>query len=93
MFASSRPVIVILKGRRKIKEVAYSVFSEEFGLTETERKIAYNLMMGHSVKKVAKTLSITEGNARQHIKKIFRKMDVDSQHQLVTTAFTAITDE
>lgn len=54
-----------------------------YGLTKTEKMLALKLLDGMKLKEIAKLLNITEGNARQHLKKIFRKVDVSSQTELI----------
>lgn len=65
---------------RKIHETLKNIYQ----LTETEIRLTKRILQGLKLKEASKQLNITEGNARQHLKKIFRKACVESQVQLVT---------
>ncbi|MEL7429021.1 MAG: helix-turn-helix transcriptional regulator [Pseudomonadota bacterium] len=84
LFSAAHQIMVTCLPTRPFDELAEEALVEEYGLTKTEIAIALGLVRGGTVKQVAEANSISEGNARQHLKRIYRKMHVDTQHQLVS---------
>lgn len=84
LFSAARQIMVTCLPTRPFDELAAEALFQEYGLTKTEVAIALGLVRGGTVKQVAEINSISEGNARQHLKRIYRKMHVDTQHQLVS---------
>lgn len=60
------------------------VVAELYGLTEREAACTVLLVMGLSIDQVADRLGITPGTARTHLKRIFSKVGVCRQAELVT---------
>ncbi len=69
-------------------EVDVDVFSEHFGLTAAEARVAACLALGETARQAADTLGIGVETVRTHVKSILRKMgtnrQVDAVRMLVT---------
>lgn len=52
-------------------------------LSPREREILQSLLIGHRVTMIAKSLHISQSTVRNHLKSIFRKLDVSSQSELL----------
>lgn len=62
------------------------------GLTPREREILVLLAGGRTANEIGKTLVISEATVKTHIKRIYEKLDVHSQQQLIrTVVFSAAT--
>ncbi len=59
-------------------------FSVRFGLTERETEILFLLLKGYSTKKIGEMVFISPGTAKNHILKIFKKVNVHSRFELLT---------
>lgn len=53
-----------------------------WGLTAREAELAVLIGQGCRIERAAALLGMTEGTARQHLKAIFRRMEIDHQAQL-----------
>jgi DNA-binding CsgD family transcriptional regulator len=66
---------------------------ERFGtsvLTERERDVVHLLLQGNSAKAIARALSISPDTARNHLKRIYPKLEVSSQAELFALFFRAL---
>ncbi len=66
---------------------------ESFGtsvLTERERDVVHLLLQGNSAKAIARALSISPDTARNHLKRIYPKLEVSSQAELFALFFRAL---
>ena len=61
--------------------------AEAVGLIASEEQLLKGLMQGKSVQAIAGDLGRTEGTVRQQLKSIMAKMGVNSQQQLISTAY------
>jgi DNA-binding CsgD family transcriptional regulator len=59
-------------------------------LTEREGEIAGLLLRGHSAKSIARSLRISPGTVRNHMKKIYAKLGVSSQTELFAVFLEAL---
>jgi DNA-binding CsgD family transcriptional regulator len=59
-------------------------------LTERERDVVHLLLRGNSAKAIARGLSISPETARNHLKRIYPKLDVASQAELFALFFKAL---
>lgn len=59
------------------------VLKGHYELTKTEIILSRKLFEGLKLKDAAEQIGMTIGNARQHLKRIFKKLEVETQHQLV----------
>jgi DNA-binding CsgD family transcriptional regulator len=59
-------------------------------LTERESEIVGLLLKGHSAKSVARALRISPGTVRNHMKKIYAKLDISSQTELFARFLEAL---
>lgn len=59
------------------------LLAERYGLTEREAEIACYIARGHSVKKTAETLCLSQSTVQYHMKSIYRKMGINSKQQLI----------
>ncbi|MBN2545958.1 MAG: FHA domain-containing protein [Spirochaetes bacterium] len=58
-------------------------FITHFDITKREEEILYYLLEGKSTKKIADTLFISEGTAKNHVLNIFKKVNVHSRFELL----------
>ncbi|HWA51417.1 MAG TPA: LuxR C-terminal-related transcriptional regulator [Dongiaceae bacterium] len=66
---------------------------ERFGtsvLTERERDVVHLLLQGNSAKAIARALNISPDTARNHLKRIYPKLEVSSQAELFALFFQAL---
>jgi DNA-binding CsgD family transcriptional regulator len=66
---------------------------ERFGtsvLTEREREVVHLLLQGNSAKAIARALTISPDTARNHLKRIYPKLEVSSQAELFALFFRAL---
>jgi pimeloyl-ACP methyl ester carboxylesterase/DNA-binding CsgD family transcriptional regulator len=61
--------------------------AESVGLIASEGQLLKGLMQGKPVQAIARDLGRTEGTVRQQLKSIMAKMGVNSQQQLISTAY------
>jgi pimeloyl-ACP methyl ester carboxylesterase/DNA-binding CsgD family transcriptional regulator len=61
--------------------------AEAAGLIASEGQLLKGLLQGRSVQAIARDLGRTEGTVRQQLKSIMAKMGVNSQQQLISTAY------
>jgi DNA-binding NarL/FixJ family response regulator len=52
-------------------------------LSRRERDVVTHLLQGHRVVSIAELLEVSEHTVRNHLKSIFRKLEVHSQAELV----------
>lgn len=73
-------VLVLLSGRRAV------VPENEYHLTPREREILESLVEGNSYKMIAAELMISVETVKSHIKKVYEKLQVNSQAEAVSKA-------
>ncbi|MBR0753907.1 helix-turn-helix transcriptional regulator [Bradyrhizobium jicamae] len=75
----------LLAARRQahLRNVDQRLLELRFGLTPAQAQLAALLYDGVSVKQAATSLGITEGSARQYLKKVFEKTGVKRQLDLI----------
>lgn len=61
--------------------------ADSIGLIASERQLLKGLMQGKPVLAIARDLGRTEGTVRQQLKSIMAKMGVNSQQELISTAY------
>jgi DNA-binding CsgD family transcriptional regulator len=83
IFNSSAVSMMVLVEAKSFSSRLDELLVDIYGLTKTEKLITIQLVEAKKLKDVAVFLNITEGNARQHLKKIFRKIDIGSQTELI----------
>ncbi|MFT0860910.1 helix-turn-helix transcriptional regulator [Ancylobacter sp. G4_0304] len=76
-------VVVLVQTLHAERSIDPTVIRNVFGLTLGEARLAAQLGAGHSVRRAAAELGITEGTARVVLKRVFQKMGVQRQSQLV----------
>ncbi|MBL9033500.1 MAG: hypothetical protein JNN33_01985 [Rhodospirillaceae bacterium] len=59
-------------------------------LTEREREVVHLLLQGNSAKAIARALAISPDTARNHLKRIYPKLEVSSQAELFALFFRAL---
>jgi DNA-binding CsgD family transcriptional regulator len=59
-------------------------FAEFYHLSKREEEVLFHILQGKSTKKIAVTLFITEGTAKNHILNIFEKTGLHSRFMLMT---------
>ena len=68
---------------------AYDSFGKSV-LTERERDVVHLLLQGNSAKAIARALAISPDTARNHLKRIYPKLEVSSQAELFALFFRAL---
>ncbi|MCJ8144341.1 helix-turn-helix transcriptional regulator [Ancylobacter sp. A5.8] len=76
-------VVVLVQTLNGERSIDPTVIRNVFGLTLGEARLAAQLGAGHSLRQSAAELGITEGTARVVLKRVFQKMGVQRQSQLV----------
>ena len=64
-------------------ETACRIVGERYGLTKRENEILLLLAKGRTAPYLARDLFISESTARTHISHIYRKMEINSQQELL----------
>jgi DNA-binding NarL/FixJ family response regulator len=84
--AVARMVLARIRGRKKLEGPAASRNADGNGLTTREIAILDLIAKGESYVEVAKMLSLSVGTIQTHIKKIYRKLSVNSRGEAVFEA-------
>lgn len=79
--------ISLAEVRRGIGRHVLNQLADAVSLIPSETEVLAGLMDGKSIDQVAAALSRKEGTARQQVKSIMAKMGVNSQTQLISTAY------
>lgn len=85
-FGIARPqahTLVLAQPLERARVIDPGVLRSVFGLTLAEARLAALLGAGSTVKAAAQTLGVTEGTARVVLKRVFDKLDVNRQADLV----------
>jgi DNA-binding CsgD family transcriptional regulator len=53
------------------------------GLTRAEARVALGAISGHAVPGIAKALKLSPHTVRAHLKHVFRKLNINSQKELL----------
>ncbi|MFG1417265.1 helix-turn-helix transcriptional regulator [Xanthobacter sp. V0B-10] len=81
---SKAHVLVLAQPLEQDRVIDPAVLRNTFNLTLGEARLAALLGAGHSLKDAASTLGITEGTARVVLKRVFQKLGVSRQAELVS---------
>jgi pimeloyl-ACP methyl ester carboxylesterase/DNA-binding CsgD family transcriptional regulator len=79
--------ILLTEVQRGIDASIRTRLAASVGLIASEGQLLKGLMQGKSVQVIARDLDRTEGTVRQQLKSIMAKMGVNSQQQLISTAY------
>ncbi|MDQ0349616.1 alpha/beta fold hydrolase [Ancylobacter vacuolatus] len=79
--------ISLAEVRRGIGRHVLNQLADAVSLIPSETEVLAGLMDGKSIDQIAAALSRKEGTARQQVKSIMTKMGVNSQTQLISTAY------
>ncbi len=83
-FGAKRAVAAVLvQDPHRPADLPKEVVSRVYGLTAAEARLAASFAETASLKDSAEALGITEGTARQYLKRIFQKTDTKSQAELM----------
>ncbi|MDH5631747.1 MAG: LuxR C-terminal-related transcriptional regulator [Gammaproteobacteria bacterium] len=69
----------VLAGRRQMRDVAGRQF-DDWGLTQSEKDVAWLLLKGLSLKEIAAVRNTLEKTVRQQASAIYKKAGVDGRH-------------
>jgi DNA-binding CsgD family transcriptional regulator/PAS domain-containing protein len=83
LFRHDSGAIILIADPNRTRRLAGSEALKLLGLTEAEARIAIKLGMGDSPESIADVFSLSVGTVRNHMKRIFRKLDISRQNQLV----------
>jgi two-component system, NarL family, nitrate/nitrite response regulator NarL len=75
--------------RHLVDGVRGKVPSTTYALTTREREVLSLLAEGHSYESIAKALSIGVGTVQNHVKSLYRKLEVSSKAEAVSVAMRA----
>lgn len=87
--SASRPVAGSATALHDSLRAAYRDFGASV-LTEREREVVHLLLRGNSAKAIARALAIAPETARNHLKRIYPKLNVNSQAELFALFFRAL---
>ncbi|HWR59635.1 MAG TPA: LuxR C-terminal-related transcriptional regulator, partial [Thermodesulfovibrionales bacterium] len=76
-------IMVLLEKIVGKHQIDFEGTKEKFGLTNREIEVLRLLCEGYSNKKISDELIIGEYTVKDHIKKIMRKMEVDSRSGII----------
>lgn len=76
-------VILMISDPETKPNIPADVLARLYNLTPAEARLAASFVKTTSLKKSAEVLGITEGTARQYLKRIFQKTDTKSQVELM----------
>jgi DNA-binding CsgD family transcriptional regulator len=62
-----------------------TAFGDEHGLTTREKEVLFLLACGYNSETIARLLIISGSTARTHVYRIFQKIDIHSQQELIQT--------
>lgn len=79
--------LLLTEVQRGIESSIRARLAESIGLIASEGQLLKGLMQGMPVQAIARDLGRTEGTVRQQLKSIMTKMGVNSQQQLISTAY------
>lgn len=79
-------VMILIKDLSLNYEFWTERLSAEFGLSRREVECVVLLTERRSAKEVSEVMNISTETVRQYIKNVFKKMDVQKQHELVSLA-------
>lgn len=79
--------IALAEVRRGIEQHVLNRLAAAINLIPSEAQLLAGLMDGQPIDRIAATLSRKEGTVRQQVKSIMAKMGVNSQAQLISTAY------
>ncbi len=79
--------LLLTEVRRGIDAGIRARLAAAVGLIASEGQLLKGLMQGKPVQAIARDLGRTEGTVRQQLKSIMAKMGVNSQQQLISTAY------
>lgn len=85
VWADIREQKIAVQSSRSDKHARISAIFSEFGrdcLTEREMEVSNLMIKGFNAREIGKLLDITYGTARNHIKKVYQKLNVSSQSEL-----------
>lgn len=80
------PAALVVTSQRYWSEGQNAALREAFGLTSAEGDVVGALLRGHTIKTIAELRGISEGTVRGQLKKIFLKMNVNSQSEIIRLA-------
>jgi DNA-binding CsgD family transcriptional regulator/PAS domain-containing protein len=81
--AGSAIAVVAVRDPEVLSEIEPELLAQLFGLTSAEAYLAEGLSRGQTLSSVAVARGTSIGTARQQLKQIFRKTEVDSQRELM----------
>jgi len=76
-------VLVLLEDLGQVPALSTDVCQAVYGLTPAESRVARRLIVGRSAPAIAKDLGLSPLTIRTHIKRVFKKVGVRSQPQLM----------
>ena len=83
-FLSQRiAVLVLVADPEQSPQIDQSHVAATFGLSPAESRVAVMLAAGQSIREISAATSRTEGTVRWHLKRIFRKLGISRQAELV----------
>jgi DNA-binding CsgD family transcriptional regulator len=82
--------IVIFVDTEERRTAPESLLQSGFSLTQTEARLASRLATGASLEEVSNELQISKQTGRTHLKRVFAKMGIGRQAELVSLLSTMV---
>lgn len=79
-------VMILVKDLHANQQHWVERLKEHFGLTTREADCVLLLCESRDIREITEILNVSDETVRQHLKRIYKKMDVQKQHELVCTA-------
>lgn len=89
-FDQNTAVLVTARAWARTGAVDFSRLREAFDLTEPEAQLTFALVESGSLATAARARGLTEGSARQYLKRIFQKTNTTGQVELVSLCLRAL---
>jgi DNA-binding CsgD family transcriptional regulator len=79
--------VVVLLGDHGLMNSRISIAGAHFGLTPTQLRVAEAIARGMDLTSVARLLQVRPNTVRTHVRRMFQRLDVNSQPALIRALF------
>ncbi|WP_420800417.1 LuxR C-terminal-related transcriptional regulator [Paenibacillus piscarius] len=90
--AEAQPVRRSLSAVKLLNSAALKTPKEEWGISPREEEVLELIILGKTNKEIASTLFISEHTVKNHLSRIFNKMDVTDRSQIIALVYKRIFD-
>lgn len=81
--ADGEAVLLLVMDGEDRGRLTEKMLMASLGLTRAEARVALGAIHGHAVPRIAKALKLSPHTVRAHLKRVFRKLGINSQKELV----------